>query len=105
MVTVRGRGQLGAETLPKCRVFVMEDHSVVLITPGDGGLVRQSFEAVGAGFERATQTLTVHLSSGQTLTVFGKGCGCGMGAVGNAGPTEDPYRLSKVRAPEWYSET
>lgn len=83
----------------RARVFVLADRRVVTITP-EG---RRVYEAVYSEVRRRTQLLTVQTTEG-VLALDTSGCGCGMGDVGNAPPEEGvPYRLVKVRAPEWHS--
>lgn len=90
---------------PKARVFVLEDRTVVLVTPGPGPrtVERQTYLAEASDWNRTTSQLSVVLSDGAVLTVDAKGCGCNMGVVGSAGPTAEAYRLTKVRAPEWHT--
>jgi hypothetical protein len=35
------------------------------------------------------------------LLVDTRGCGCGYGAVGTAGPIEGPFEMVRVREPDW----
>lgn len=105
VASARGRVTLGSTVHAKGRVFVMEDRSVVLVLPGEGGrgVRRVEYVALTSEWHPASKALRVTLSDGHTLSVDASGCGCGMGAVGNAGPSEERYRLTKVRAPEWHS--
>lgn len=93
---------------PKARVFVLADRTAVLVTPSAENaraVDRQTFDVEASDWSRSAKVLTVVTSDGQILSVSAKGCGCGMGIVGNAGPTAEAYRLVKVRAPEWHTDS
>lgn len=109
VATARGKlhvdnGETG-ENIPKARVFVLEDRTVTVIRPGTGKQKLQwaSYAVDTSHYNAVTRQLTVALADGGVLTVDGQNCGCGMGAVGNAGPIDGPYKLTPVRSPEWHS--
>lgn len=89
----------------KARLFVLEDRTAVLVTPGPGPreVTRTSYLVAGSDWASASQTLTVVTDDGSIITMDARGCGCNMGMVGSAGPVDGAYRLSKVRAPEWHT--
>lgn len=88
----------------KARLFVLEDRTAVLIIPDEGRAVeRLPYTVVASDWAATARRLTVVVDDGGILSLDGRGCGCNMGAVGGAGPVAGPYRLSKVRAPEWHT--
>lgn len=112
LIVASNRGKLhletpenGVEMFAKARVFVMEDRTVAVALPsGEPGKVAwRYFVAASSTYSPPTKMLAVNLENGGILRLDGSGCGCGMGAVGNAGPVDGPYRLTPVRAPEWHS--
>lgn len=102
---------------PKARVWLLEDASVVLCIPDKTAPGRVRREHLGlaasAHWRERSKLLTVTVRDAEdpaielgTLVVNAKGCGCGMGAAGNAGPTEDKrFDVVRVRQPEWYVVT
>jgi hypothetical protein len=108
MGTARKLSAEGAvlEQWSKARMFVLESLEVVLVVPaGPGAVDRVVGTTVASEWNRQSRQLTAVLESGEILTVNGQGCGCNMGAVGNAGPSDGQYRLVKVRRPEWHTVT
>lgn len=113
LVVVTARGKLQAQggaldgAHAKARVFVLEDRTAVVILPDTGPrkLRWYTFAVDSSTYNAATRKLTVTLADPDAgvLTVDGQNCGCGMGAVGNAGPADAPYKLTPVRSPEWHS--
>lgn len=86
----------------KARVWLMEDRSTVICVAGPDGVNRIIFEGiVGVTYNRAAKETVVTLGEEQTVVIDARGCGCGMGAVGSAGPIEGPYDVQRVRA-DWY---
>jgi len=109
VATARGKlhidnGETG-ENYAKARVFVLEDRTAVVIVPDDSPrkLHWETFVVDSSSYNPATRQLVVALANGSVLTVDGQNCGCGMGAVGNAGPIDGPYKLTPVRNPEWHT--
>lgn len=90
---------------PKARVFILEDRTAVLVTPGDapGTVAREVFAVDTSMWVPHAKRLTASFVGGGGIDLDGSGCGCGMGAVGNAGPSDGGYRLTPVRAPEWHT--
>jgi hypothetical protein len=90
----------------KARLFVLEDRTAVLIVgaPG-GGIERIVADILESAWVTGSRQLSVVVVDGDVLVLDGQGCGCGMGAIGNAGPVDGAYRLSRVRAPEWHTVT
>lgn len=88
----------------KSRIWIMADRSVVICVaaPG-GGINRIVFEDIeSAVLNRPTHTTLITLEDQRTVTLDARGCGCGMGAVGSAGPIEGPYEVQRQRA-DWYT--
>ncbi len=92
---------------PKARMFVLADRTAVLVTPTVGGparsVDRETFTVLESSWQRSAAQLTAVTADGAVLVAKSNGCGCGLGAVGNAGPTGSSYRLHRVRAPEWHT--
>ena len=53
-----------------------------------------------------TRTLTVRLSTGETVVHLEAPCLCGAGAIGYAGPTPNRHSISQVRVDDlpWYTQ-
>lgn len=99
-----GETQVGSWA--KARLWVMADRQAVLVTSSDGREVsRAVYEVETAHNDRRRRELVVETTSGQLLVASTAGCGCGMGVVGSAGPIDGPYRVVRVRAPEWFEVT
>lgn len=106
--TARGTMRLGVAAYEKARVFVLENRTVVVVLPGPedpDALSWDTYAVDTANYSPVTKILTVRLADGGELVLDGNGCGCNMGAVGNAGPNGGPYKLTPVRNPEWYTVT
>jgi hypothetical protein len=108
VATVNGSVRALGETYPKARVWLLEDRTVVLCVPdrtAPGRVRRESYNGAveSAHWAARSKQLTITLGGGETVAVNAKGCGCGMGAAGNAGPTAGAYDVVKVRQPEWYT--
>ncbi len=105
VVSARGKLTLLGVHHAKARVFVLENKTAVVVLPNPNDrkqLLRTSYEVLGSEWQPAVKLMIVHLDVG-VLMLDANGCGCGMGAVGNAGPTAEPYRLVNVRAPDWHT--
>jgi len=103
--TAPGKVTFGTTVYPKARIWVLEDHEVIICTPGPGG---RGVTRVAAGpvttLRRADRkTVIGELESGDRLTIEEASCACGMGAAGSAGPVEGRWKIERVRAPEWYT--
>lgn len=104
VATLAGRATLGSTSWPKARVYLLEDRQAVLIVPDPdnrGKVVRIPFDVTTSTWDAREKSLVMLTQDGE-LAVDGKGCGCGMGAVGSAGPVEGRHDLIRVRAPEWH---
>jgi hypothetical protein len=110
--TSRGRAVLDGFSYPKASVWVLEDGTVILCVPeglepntkGVSRIQRQVADYAGAStWSPRAKMLTLELDSGETLTMDSRGCGCGLGAVGNAGPVLGPYEIVRVRNPTWFA--
>ena len=103
-VVASGKGRLvspsGARH-PKARLWVLADRTAVVCLPDGNGVRRVTVEVESSVFNRAAETLVVLAAEGE-FSLDMRGCGCGMGAVGNAGPIDGSYRVERVRAPEWH---
>lgn len=94
------------ERYPRARTFVLEDQTVTVIH--GAALERTTWPVAGSDFNSRTKVLTVVLGgedpavAGSVLRITNH-CGCGWGAISNAGPADGPYRLAKVRTPEWHT--
>lgn len=113
VATLVGPAQLGGQRFPRARTFVLEDRTVVIVhqgPTGKGAIERLVLPVEASDFNSKTKQLSVIIGgedpgmAGTALTVTNH-CGCGWGAVTNAGPTDGPYRLTKVRVPEWHTVT
>jgi hypothetical protein len=109
VATVNGSVTALGRQHPKARVWLLEDRTVVLCIPdktAPGRVRRETYAAAvsHARWQNRSKLLTVTLlgEAGGTIVVNAKGCGCGMGAAGNAGPTAEAYDVVRVRQPEWY---
>lgn len=102
--TAPGRVTFGTTVYPKARLWVLEDHRVVIVVPGPEGRGVERIEAGNAAFLRRTaaRQMTADLESEQKLVIEEADCACGMGAAGSAGPVEGRWKIERVRAPEWY---
>lgn len=101
--TVVGKLWVGDEHHPKARVWVLEDRTAVLVLPAAGRGVERRTEALTASsWDGGRKLLTAVTEDGQDLRLDGRGCGCNMGAVGNAGPVDGRYNIVRVRTPEWH---
>jgi hypothetical protein len=114
VATVNGRVSALGEQFPKARVWLLEDRSVVLCVPdraAPGRVRRVAYgPVVSAAWDKRAKALSVTVALGEdmgegTITVDARGCGCGMGAAGNAGPTAGKFDVVRVRTPEWYTVT
>jgi len=104
VASARGKLRIGSVQHAKARLFVLEDRTAVVVLPDPGGgLVWSTYAVDTSSYDPPSETLTVRLADGGELALDARGCGCGMGAVGNAGPVDGPYRLTAVRAPEWHT--
>jgi hypothetical protein len=113
VTTAAGKVDVAGTRYPKARVWLLADMTAVVCLPvvktsvegvSNGGIERRVLEGVlGSSWSEKTKLLTVNLSNGLSLTVDAKGCGCGMGAVQNAGPVAGRYTLNRVRRPEWHT--
>lgn len=100
------------ERWPRARTFVLEDQTLVVIHQAGRGaaLERSEYPVAASDYNSRTKRLSVVIGgddpalAGAALTVTNH-CGCGWGAITNAGPTDGPYRLTKVRTPEWHTVT
>lgn len=107
VATLNGSAQILGRSHPKARVWLLEDRSLVVCLPdrtAPGRVRRESLgEVAQAVWNERTKILLATLSGGGTVTVNARGCGCGMGAVGSAGPTESKhFDVVRVRQPDWY---
>lgn len=96
----------GGTTYQKGRVWILDDHRLILCVPGPNrtGVTRIELGVVAiSNWKSRSKQLSVTFENGSTLGVNAKGCGCGAGAVGNAGPVAEPHHISRVRAPEWHT--
>ena len=108
-------GEQHQRVLPKARLWLLEDAALVLCVPdktAPGRVRRERYEwAAAAHWHERSKILTVTLcdldgGAVGTVELNAKGCGCGMGAAGNAGPTESRhFDVVRVRQPEWYTVT
>lgn len=102
--TVNGKLWVGTDHFPKARVWLLDGREAVLCTPGAAGAVERRTEAlVASSWDPRTKVLTAETTDGRTIRLDGKGCGCNMGVVGNAGPLDGPYRITRVRTPDWHT--
>ena len=117
VATVAGKGTVRGRTVPRARLYVLEDRTAVLCLPAESGkgVDRETLLVDTSSWSPSTKMLTVtgyteeSLAEEQPLPVVfmvdGRGCGCGLGAVGNAGPVVGKYQIERVRAPEWHTVT
>lgn len=107
VVSARGKLDLDGEHYGKARVFVLEDRTVTVVTPvKPRGLEWRTYTVESSTWNPPSKLLTVTFAGDNGgLALDAGGCGCGMGAVGNAGPIDGPYKLVKVRSPEWHTVT
>jgi len=112
VATVNGRVQALGESFPKARVWLLEDRSLVLCVPdreAPGRVRRVAYgPVVSASWAAKQKALSVTVELGEdtgvgVITVDARGCGCGMGAAGNAGPTAGKFDVVRVRTPDWYT--
>lgn len=87
----------------KARLWMMEDRTAVICIAGPDGVNRIEFSGiVAAVMSPSKKETTVTLEDGGQIVLDARGCGCGMGAIGSAGPVPGSYDVNRVRA-DWYS--
>lgn len=89
----------------QARIWILADRSVVVCLPeGRRGINRVVYNYVVSS-QNNKPLEQVIVDVGETLPIIFSysGCGCGMGAVGNAGPIAGQYQKVNVRAPEWHT--
>ena len=106
VATSLGSARHRGTTYQKARAWVLEDRMVILCVP-DGnrgaGVNRILLgTATRSEWKARSKQLLVYFEDESVLDVNAKGCGCGAGAVGNAGPIAEPHNIARVRPPEWH---
>lgn len=85
----------------------MLDGTFVLCTPSqhtDRDVDRRTYDNIlSSTWSEQRKALIINLTDGNTVSMDANGCGCGMGAVGNAGPIEGGYAFNRVDAPPWHT--
>lgn len=56
-------------------------------------------------WNEGSKKLVINLTDGQTVSMDASGCGCGMGYIANAGPTDQPYTFTRVPSPMWHTNS
>lgn len=88
---------------PKARLWILADRTAVVVWSPDGKTVeRTAHDVVASSHDRRARMMTVQTTAGLTITAPTGGCGCGMGVVGSAGPVEGPYKVVRIRTPDWH---
>lgn len=104
VATASGKVSLGATAhWNRARVWVLAERRVVIVYSPDGNAIeRAAYDVERSRVDRRRRELVVETTDGNTIVASTAGCGCGMGVVGAAGPVDGPYRVVRVRAPEWH---
>lgn len=97
----------------KSRGWLLLNGSYVLCVPDTSaesqgvGINRITFDNVlSSSWNEESKNLIVNLTDGTKVSMNSSGCGCGFGAVGNAGPTSSPYTFTRVaNPPPWHTNT
>lgn len=93
----------GGDSYAKARIWVLANRDVYIVSGAGGGeVVRTLVGQVASMTKTAKRQLDITLEDGSTVQLTEASCGCGMGAVSSAGPVEGPWRIERVRTPEWF---
>ena len=110
VLTLVGRASLpDGRDFRKSRLWVLEDRRVVLVVPGETSGTVERLE-LGQAVElqltdRRSQEHKVIFGDLSEMNFRPARCNCGMGVVGSASITDDPWELVKVRRPDWYKDS
>ena len=89
---------------PQARLWIMEDHRVIVRHPSVNGSEPQTTELPDATHMRIRWARSAYITfpDGLVLTAQAASCNCGMGAVGIAGPTDERHTPVRVNPdPSW----
>lgn len=102
--TAPGKLKVNGENFSKSRIWVLENRDVYAVTrAGNGADVARMMLGKAASMAKTTRRqLDITLEDGSIVQLLESSCGCGMGAVASAGPIEGPWRMRRVRIPDWF---
>lgn len=86
------------------KLWLLADRTMVLVRFADASrrsVSKHCFDVLEARDDRRSRRLFVTTADGGEWSVGTSGCGCGLGKVSSTGPIDGPYRLVRVRQPEW----
>lgn len=106
VLTSPGQLKIGSEQWRKARLWVLEDHTVIAVVPGEGegGVWRRNLGTAERIVRVARREVRVELveDPGLEIALTEADCGCGMGYVASAGPVTGKWKIVRVRRPDWY---
>lgn len=96
--------KMQGESFRKARLWVLEDHTGIVVVPGyEGkGVSRIMAGRVTSLIKNGSDYTATIEDDDRSIQVRESSCLCGFGEVGTAGPVDGRWRILRVRKPDWY---
>lgn len=100
VMTAVGRATTPNGARSKSKIYLLEDHRLVVAYADGKNVVHEEYSISEASFRNGNARF--ELATGGSIMFAKASCNCGMGNVAYAGITVDGYELRRsVRPPEW----